>query len=462
MLFWLLTFFIILVPLVIIHELGHFFAAKNVGITVLEFGIGFPPRAATLFTRGDTIYTLNWIPIGGFVRPYGEDMVRPKTDEEMEADLQEIEGRHIENPKSVFEAGPWERLWFMFAGPLANFIAAFFIFVLIAVIGQPYREESGVAVSSVLDESPAAAAGLQEDDFITHIAGERVTEVEDFNARVNGPEPVALTVERDGDSFETTLAPTTSTDVSDNRVVVLDIVEGWPADGKLEEGDLIVAVDGEDVHTTEALIDRTKDRDGETIVYTIERDGETLDVELVPENLDASDNAKIGVTIAAFNPSLGFGYAQGYDIKTRPADGPVDAVVTGAEEFAFSMELIVRAPIMLIEGQLSPEQARPVSIVGIGQIGGEVIRQSIELEAVFPILNFMAIISIALAVTNLLPIPGLDGGRMVFVFIELLRGKPMEPEREGFVHMIGILFLLSLMAVVIFWDIVDPIDLNSF
>src|SRR5512147_281660 len=91
------SFALVLVPLVIIHEFGHFLAAKLTGITVLEFGIGFPPRAKTLFRKGDTIYTLNWLPIGGFVRPYGEDFVKPKTPDELSADRQEIVERGVKN-----------------------------------------------------------------------------------------------------------------------------------------------------------------------------------------------------------------------------------------------------------------------------------------------------------------------------------------------------------------------------
>ena len=133
----------------------------------------------------------------------------------------------------------------------------------------------------------------------------------------------------------------------------------------------------------------------------------------------------------------------------------------GTDTFVETMELMAATPLMLIRGELSAEQARPVSIVGIGQIGGEILRESQERQALYPILSFTALISIALAVTNLLPIPALDGGRILFVVIELLRGKPIEPEREGLVHMIGILILLSLMVFVVILDIVDPISLTQ-
>lgn len=457
----LLSFFIVLVPLIIIHELGHFFAAKSVGITVLEFGIGFPPRAATLFTKGETIYTLNWVPLGGFVRPLGEDMVRPKTQDEMADDLKELEGRSGDfEQKSMFDAGPWERMWFMFAGPLANFIAAFVLFVVIAFIGQPETNESGVVVKSIEEDSPAALAGLQEDDFIVAVNGEPVITHDDYNAMVTGLELVDLTVERDDETLNLPLTPnpSSSTDGENLRVVVLEVSEDSPAEeAGVRENDIILAVSQEPIFTTDELIAGTRDRDGKETIYTIERNGEEIDLTITPRYMGNPDRPLIGVTVASLNLDIGLLTQQAFEVDVITAENIGDGINTGTETFVNSMELIVEAPIMLIRGQLSPEQARPVSIVGISQIGGEVIRESQDQGELYPILGFAAIISIALAVTNLLPIPGLDGGRILFVIVELLRGKPLEPEREGMVHLIGILFLLSLMVFVIALDIIDPI-----
>lgn len=464
MLLDILSFFILLIPLVIIHEFGHFLAAKQVGITVLEFGIGFPPRAVTLFTRGDTDYTINWLPIGGFVRPYGEDFVRPKTEEEMASDLQEIEGKHIENPKSVFEAGPWERIWFMSAGPLANFIAAVFIFILIGLTGIP-ETIADVSVAEVLPDTPAAAAGLQPGDVVTYVDGTIVERISQFEDELDDKNQVLLTIQRNGEVLEVPL-DTGEVDGGDleARVLVIGISEDAPAEeAGLLEDDVIIAVDGNPVTDTDMLIDYTEEHEGEPVVFTVMRGTQRLDYTIVPEEIDGKPRIGIGIVAAPLNEETGAVFAnRDAEVVARPADDFVGAVSYGLDTFGRTMELMVTFPVDLIKGVIPLEQARPVSPVGISRIGGEVLRDSQDSGQAYPFLGLAAVISIALAVTNLLPIPGLDGGRILLVLIELLRGKPMEPEREGLVTMIGILFVLSLMIVVVIIDIVDPIDLSSF
>ena len=105
------------------------------------------------------------------------------------------------------------------------------------------------------------------------------------------------------------------------------------------------------------------------------------------------------------------------------------------------------------------DRARPISAVGIAQVSGQILQQSSDTHTAYPILSFAALISIALGVTNLLPIPALDGGRILFVLIEILRGKPMDPEREGMVHLVGLVFLLGLMLILVVNDIRNPVNL---
>src|ERR1700712_5735902 len=141
-----IAFIIVIGPLILIHELGHFFAARLVGVTVLEFGIGFPPRLIKLFEQGGTEFTLNWLPIGGFVRPLGEDMIKPADEkstekereafEKQQAELEQLGKKRVKT-KSVMEAGPWQRIFFMAAGAGMNFVGAFLILVIAGMIGRP-------------------------------------------------------------------------------------------------------------------------------------------------------------------------------------------------------------------------------------------------------------------------------------------------------------------------------------
>lgn len=459
-----LAFFVVLIPLVIIHELGHFIAAKSVRITVLEFGIGFPPRITKLFTIGETEYTLNWIPLGGFVRPYGEDFVRPKTQTEMQSDLKEIEGRQIENPKSVFEAGPWERIWFMFAGPLANFIAAILVFMLIGLTGIP-KTVGQVSLAEVFPGSPAETAGLQDGDVVTHVNGEAVQNVRDFADAIEGKATLNLTIKRGTETFDAVVTPAPFEVAGvEERVLVTKFITDSPAGrAGIQLDDLIVALDGESIKNVQDLVDKTGQREGVSSEYTILRGNETLVLTITPVDINGQTRIGVEITSAPLDTSMGAITAnRAVEIRPEPADNIWEAFKYGVSSFRLTIQTLFEVPSMLARGELSWAEARPVSVVGISQFGGEVIEYSRDEGVWYPILSLIALISIALAITNLLPIPGLDGGRIFFVIIELLRGKPMEPEREGLVHMIGILFLLSLMMVVILWDLIDPLNYDIF
>src|SRR5579859_75102 len=176
-----ITFLLVIGPLILLHELGHYIALRLIGVTVLEFGIGFPPRALKLFERNGTEYTLNWLPIGGFVRPLGEDFVRPvgenATNEERAAfekrqrERQALESRQIKT-KSVYEAGPWQRIFFLIAGVGMNFLTGLVLFIIVALMGEPVLQSAKVTVSDVQASSAAAQAGLQNGDIITSVAGQ--------------------------------------------------------------------------------------------------------------------------------------------------------------------------------------------------------------------------------------------------------------------------------------------------
>jgi regulator of sigma E protease len=456
------SFLLVLIPLVIIHEFGHFIAAKLSGITVLEFGIGFPPRAKILFRKGDTIYTLNWLPIGGFVRPYGEDFVRPKTEEEMTADRREIVERGIKNPKSVFEANPWQRIFFMAAGPGINFLAALILFILVALVGQPFAR-ADVTVYDVVPGSPAAQADLQSGDVILALDGEKIESADEFNDRINDQvnDQVTLLVERDGEQIEVPLTASVVDESEVERAYITGLFEDSPAvEAGLQVEDVIIAVDGIEITSVGQLQKYTSEREGVEIQVTVLRNGEELTIPVTPRERDGE--VLMGIQITGVKPAIIGLTAVNRDTETYTRALPVgEAIETGFTQFVNAHRLLIEFVGDLVSGDIAPSAARPVSPVGIGQLGGPVLEQSLEEEEMYPIVLFAAMISIALAITNLLPIPGLDGGRILLVVVELIRGKPMEPEREGLIHFIGLLFLLALIAFTVINDIVNPIDINN-
>ena len=135
----------------------------------------------------------------------------------------------------------------------------------------------------------------------------------------------------------------------------------------------------------------------------------------------------------------------------------MEATVNAAASIWDYVRLFVSVPGMLIRGELEPSDARPLSIVGISQIAGQSVEATASTRDLFPLLTMIAFINVALGLTNLLPIPALDGGRIMFVLIEAVRGRRIEPEREGMVHIIGMLVLLGLMVLMVVQDIVNPI-----
>lgn len=347
LLWYLGGFLLVLTPIVLIHELGHFWAAKLSKIRVDEFGFGLPPRAFKLAERNGTIYSVNWIPVGGFVRPAGED--DPNV------------------PGGLASASKRARLFVLAAGAGANFLSAIFIFWL-AVLFTPT-----VRLAAVTPGTPAAEAGLQA-------------------------------------------------------------------------GDLVLAVAGQEVTDAGMLINTVNERAGENIELQIERDGEPLTLSVrprLPGEFDPATEGALGINLG--------------DGPRRQGVNPIAAMGDSLRMIGEYLSLYARLPSMLINRQITPEEARPVSVVGISQIAGLATKDWAESGNPYRMLIMAGFISIALGLTNLLPIPALDGGRILFVLIEALRGRRVEPEREGMVHLIGMLMLLGLMAFLIVQDIFNPI-----
>ncbi|GAB4549136.1 MAG: RIP metalloprotease RseP [Anaerolineae bacterium] len=455
-----LSFIVVLGPIVIIHEWGHFIACRIVGVTVLEFGIGFPPRALKLFERNGTIFSLNWLPLGGFVMPLGEDFVRPVGEEATEKDRARYEaykaelealGKKVPKLKAVHEATPLQRMFFLFAGSGMNFIAAFVLLFLGATVGMP-PISLGAAPNS-----PAYAAGLLPDDAIVEVNGKAVSTAEQINAEIEASgkagQPLQLVVERDGERISLTIP--LGTERWMNQVVrISDVSPNSPAEGKFQADDLILSIDGRRIGSVEGVQEYILDRAGQSLTFVLWRQDREVSVEVVPRVNPPAGQGAVGIGLIQmdFNPYYGF------DVKDRATALTVaEAIPYAFEQTGEILVQLVKFPVDLIRGALTAEEARPVSAVGIAQLGGQVVDASIEDRSIRRILDFAALISIALGFTNLLPIPGLDGGRILFVLIEIVRGKPMAPEREGTIHFVGLMLLLGLFMVLVVNDIVNPL-----
>lgn len=483
-----IAFAIILIPAIIIHELGHFFAAKIVGINVLEFGIGFPPRVGRLFMWGETEFTLNWLPIGGFVRPLGEDMIGPVGEEKTKRDRETIRDRYEENEESyitereelrirgiddanmmsVNEAPPLGRIFFMAAGALANFATAMFLFFIVALIGLPTIVGGLTQVVSIPENSIFDNTDVQVGDAIEKINGERFGDFGKFYDAIEDMSGEAITFSmirnETNEVYEVTVAP----DFGGRKgfVQITGVQEESPAfHAGIEAGDLVSHIHGKAIPASgnpiAVLQQATREYEGRDLVLTVLREyedgtSESLDLTVIPRVNPPEGTGRMGVLIRSqFGVSDNTRFADaGFKSELIPQDVP-SAISHSVNTTVNTFKLIASIPGRLIDGSLSGEDARPISIIGISKIGGEFIQRSLQ-EGPGLLLNFIALISIFLGVSNLLPIPALDGGRIVFVLIEMVRGKPINPETEGRIHQIGIMILLALGVLVMIYDLINP------
>lgn len=472
----LLAFALVLIPAVIIHEFGHYFAAKLIGVSVLEFGVGFPPRALRLFTWQGTEFSLNWLMIGGFVRPLGEDFVGPTEDtgkeKEKHNDQPQISERDellargvpAEQIKSLNEANPMPRIFFMVAGAGANFISAIFVFMLIALIGLPQEVGARLQIVSLLSGA-FEGTGIQQGDAIEQIDGAYFANAAEFFAlwEAKQGEETTLRMRRvsTAQPYEVMIRPQGKPSAF---VFVSGVAQDSPgAEAGLQPGDLISEVDGVPLPLLNAvttLQNITAERAGQTLSLTVFRGSERLQVALTPRLNPPPGQGRIGIAIAShyrLGEALSLADAQAQqELVPQPLGA---AIAYGFSRTGDVLATIVAIPGRIIAGTISPEEARPVSIVGISQVGGQVLQQSLTDGTPIMMLNFFALISIFLGFTNLLPLPPLDGGRVVFVIVEMLRGKPLPFQIEYAVYKIGIIFLLSLGVLVIFYDLINPLKL---
>lgn len=229
-----------------------------------------------------------------------------------------------------------------------------------------------------------------------------------------------------------------------SRVLITDVAPSSPAaEHHLQSGDLIVSVEGTPIDGFDTLQRVVADNAGHPTTLTIERDGVTQTVTLTPRSNPPEGEGSIGILLG--NP-------------TKPV-GLFEAVRQGWDSTWLQFSELLRLPARLIQGQVSPQEARVSGFKGMYDMlswAGEIDRNS---QRPFLTLNLIGVISAGLAIANLLPIPALDGGRLMFVFIELVLGRRISPEREGLAHLIGFAFLLLLMVYINLQDFVNPITL---
>jgi len=352
-----IIFVVVLSLLVFVHELGHFLTAKKMGMKVDEFGFGFPPRLFGIKKKG-TIYSINWIPLGGFVKIKGES------------------GEHRTDPDSFAAKPVWRRFLVLVAGVAMNLILAFVLLSAGFMAGLP----------SVIDENVPASA---------HI--------------------------------------------SDEALRIMSVAEDGPAAlAGISNGDKLVSIDGQSFTEPEAA--RTyigsNAESGIEVVYESRADG----IEY-KKTIEAAHIESINIT------GIGVGMAK----TGKVSFAPHEAVWRGVTFTATLTYEVIKAfggliKSLVVEQKVTVDLSGPV---GIAVLTGE----AASLGIVY-LLQFVALLSINLAVVNILPLPALDGGRVLFLIIEKIRRKAVSQKVEAVVHNLGFLLLMTLVVLVTYQDFV--------
>lgn len=436
------AFIVTILVIVAIHEYGHFLAMRLFGIRVLKFSIGFGPSLLSWTSKkSGTEYVIASIPLGGFVKPYdsrGDNSL-------LEGDQAGAQG----TPDEDFALKPaWQRLITYAAGPFANFVLAAVLYWMVAVIGQ-----MGLVphVGQVAPGSIAASAGMQAGDKLVAVNGRQVSTWQDVSnamlTQIGTDKPVLMTLERQGDTLDLSMPLgdwASNPDTSPLDVLGIQpglpettlgqVVAGGAADrAGLREGDKIRQVNGNDVTSWSAWVEQVQAHPGQVMALDIERQGNWLSVSMTPDAVEAEGKliGRAGVMIGGL---------------TRIQYGPIDGLWVGLDRVKQETAMITVSMWRLITGHLSVKSlGGPITIA---KVAGETAAIGL---VVF--LSFLAFFSISLGILNLLPVPLLDGGWMVFCFIEMLLRKPL-PERFLVVaQSAGLSLVVLLMVVAIYNDI---------
>ena len=343
-----LIFIIVLIGLsllILVHEAGHFFAAKYFGLKVDEFGFGFPPRMFA-WKKGETEYGLNWLPFGGFVKIAGE------TDRLQ--DIEKLEKLSTEEKKRIFLFQPaWKRATVILAGVVVNFIVGWFLLSLLFMVGSPQI----LLISGVEPGSPAERAGVMSGDVVLNYAA------------------------------------------------------------------------------SQQFIDFVNQNRGKEITLDLRRGSEKIEIKTSPRVETTDNQGALGVFLTE-------GGIPRYNFFSAIWEGLKFSFVLAGQVFIALVELVKG---LFLRAELLQGVVGPLGIFGVAEQVGNI--------GLVYLVQLLALISINLAVMNLIPFPALDGGRFFLIIVEKLKGSPISPKWEGVTNLIGFAFLLLLMVLLTFRDI---------
>ena len=444
-LFIILAAIFLLGPLIAIHEFGHYWVARKLGVKVLVYSIGFGPTLLKWTSKKSGIqYQLSALPLGGYVKML----------DEREGDVKEEDKPYAFNRQS-----PWKRIAIVAAGPLINLI---FAIILFWILFLPAQEQLNTRVGKVLPNTPAATAQLHTGDKITAIDGAPVSTWENLNfaliERIGETGVITVAAERQGEVKQFQLPiqeflKDQSQSALDTlgfvpyRPVIPAVVYKLSEDGAairqgMKEGDRIVTIDGvvmKDWFDVVAVVQKSPEK---LLNIAVQREGKLVQLQVMPQGKrDNMGNVSgmLGVQSHAGKVTIPDDYKQ--TIQYNPAEALVKAVEKTGQLSSMTLNSIVK----MVRGLIGLDNlSGPITIAKVAGQSAEMGWQTF--------ISFMALMSVSLGILNLLPIPMLDGGHLVYYFIEAIRGKPVSEQIQLVGFKIGMVLLGSMMFLALFND----------
>jgi|KBSSwiStaDraftv2_1062776.scaffolds.fasta_scaffold07312_6 regulator of sigma E protease len=426
---------VILGFMILIHEFGHYAVAKLLGVRVEQFAIGFGKRLVG-FRKGETDYRINAIPLGGYVKMSGENPM----------------DRHTDDPREFLNHSRWHRFLIAIAGPAMNILLAI---VLLTGVYMVHYEHPGyldqpAIVGYVDPSSPAGKAGIQPGDHLTQIDGVRNPSWEQVEMKqlVSANQPLPFEAERNGQTFRGSVVP--ASDSADEPpsagwlpkvpVIIGDVEAGMPAaKAGLVEGDKIVAIDGQPVTSIQSMIDSLQRTKEKPLQLAIDRSGKEMTFNVTPVLADTPGTQK--------HYRLGFKNSYQISVSRLSLPEALDrSIATNRKLSTLILELVGR----LVQRKASLKTVS--GPIGIAQQAGIAAQQGW-----MPFLELTAAVSLNLGIFNLLPIPIMDGGVILLLFIESLMRRDISMPIKERIYQAAFVFLVLFAAVVIYNDIVKTL-----
>ena len=437
---------LLLGPLIAIHEFGHYFVARKLGVKVLVYSIGFGPTILKWTSKKSGVqYQLSALPLGGYVK-----MLDEREENVAEADL----------PYAFNRQHPWKRIAIVAAGPLINLIFAILLFWLLFL---PSQEQLNTRVGKVLADTPAAAAQMQVGDKITAIDGTPVTTWEKLNFalvdRVGETGKIQVQAERAGEIKTFSLpiqnflndqsqSPLDILGFTPYRPQIPAIVSKLSEDGAairqgMQVGDQIIAIDGVKMNDWYDVVQVVQASPEKLLKVDVLRNNQVQQLEVMPQGKRDNMGNVSGVLGVQSDPGK---IVIPEDYKQTIQYSPSEALFMAVDKTGQLSSMILNSIVKMVRGLIGLDNlSGPITIAKVAGQSAEMGWQTF--------ISFMALMSVSLGILNLLPIPMLDGGHLVYYFIELIRGKPVSEQIQLVGLKIGMVLLGSMMLLALFNDI---------